>query len=97
MIHKYQSNGYNIALDVHSGAVHILDDLSFSLLDYLQPPLAETCPEKAFLACSSHYTNEEICEAYQELYSLYQGGQLFTEDDYAPFANMMVAPPIKAM
>ena len=25
MIHQYQNNGYNIVLDVNSGAVHVVD------------------------------------------------------------------------
>ena len=28
MIHCYQLNGFNIVLDVHSGAVHVVDDAS---------------------------------------------------------------------
>ena len=34
MIHKYQLNGYNLCLDVHSGAVHVLDDITYDILDY---------------------------------------------------------------
>ena len=26
MIHQYKNNGYNIVLDVYSGAVHVVDD-----------------------------------------------------------------------
>lgn len=34
MIHKYQLNGYNIVLDVNSGAVHVVDKLFYALLDF---------------------------------------------------------------
>ena len=34
MIHKYQLNGYNIVLDVNSGAVHVVDELFYALLDF---------------------------------------------------------------
>ena len=32
MIHQYKSNGYNIVLDVNSGAVHVVDELVFDIL-----------------------------------------------------------------
>ena len=35
MIHKYTSNGYFIVLDVNSGAVHVVDELFYDILDYL--------------------------------------------------------------
>ncbi|MCR4611321.1 MAG: thioether cross-link-forming SCIFF peptide maturase [Lachnospiraceae bacterium] len=33
MIHQYKKNGYNIVLDVNSGAVHVVDDLSYDLIE----------------------------------------------------------------
>ena len=35
MIHKYKLNGFPICLDVNSGAVHVVDDCSFDLLDHV--------------------------------------------------------------
>ena len=32
MIHQYKNNGYNIVLDVNSGSVHVVDDLSYDLI-----------------------------------------------------------------
>ena len=32
MIHTYSLNGYNIAVDENSGAVHVLDDLTYEML-----------------------------------------------------------------
>ncbi len=29
MIHQYKSNGYNIVMDVESGAVHVVDDVTY--------------------------------------------------------------------
>ena len=39
MIHKYQLNGLNIVLDVHSGGVHLVDELTYDLLDKCRSPL----------------------------------------------------------
>ena len=41
MIHKYYLNGYYIVLDVNSGAVHVVDELSYALLDYLDENMTE--------------------------------------------------------
>ena len=38
MIHKYKLNGFNIVLDVNSGGVHLVDDMTYDLLDLIQPP-----------------------------------------------------------
>ena len=35
MIHTYKLNGYFIALDVCSGAVHILDEITYDVLNLL--------------------------------------------------------------
>ena len=44
MIHCFENNGLRIALDVHSGAVHVLDELAFELLLSFPDDLPETCP-----------------------------------------------------
>ena len=35
MIHQYKLNGYSIVLDVNSGAVHVVDDCSYDILELL--------------------------------------------------------------
>ncbi|MBE5889715.1 MAG: thioether cross-link-forming SCIFF peptide maturase [Lachnospiraceae bacterium] len=32
MIHQYKNNGYNIVLDVNSGAIHVVDDISYDMI-----------------------------------------------------------------
>ena len=32
MIHQYKSNGYNIVLDVNSGAVHVVDEVTYDVI-----------------------------------------------------------------
>ena len=34
MIHKFSLMGTNIVVDVNSGAVHVVDDISYDILDY---------------------------------------------------------------
>lgn len=97
MIHKFKQNGMCILLDVNSGGVHIIDDLTYDLLDFVQPPLAEKCPEEALDKLSDKYGREELEECYGELLSLYNDKILFSEDDYEKFALSAVASPVKAM
>lgn len=46
MIHKYVQNGQYIVLDVCSGGVHVVDELTYKLLDYVAPPFADVCPDE---------------------------------------------------
>ena len=39
MIHKYKQLGLNIVMDVYSGAVHVVDDVMYDMLDYNLEPL----------------------------------------------------------
>ena len=32
MVHQYKNNGYNMALDVASGSVHVVDDLTYEVI-----------------------------------------------------------------
>lgn len=98
MIHKYQMNGYNIVLDIYSGAVHVLDELSYTLLDFIdENDVKEQCPPEALKALQNEYQAADILEAYTELYELYKTETLFTKDSYAQYQGMMGLAPIKAM
>ena len=97
LIHKYSLNGYNIVLDVHSGAVHIVDEVTYALLDEIAPPLEKDCPESVLRALEKQFDTNAIIDSYLELYSLYQDGALFSADDYEQFQGMMSDSPIKAM
>ncbi len=96
MIHCYQMNGYNIILDVHSGGVHVVDQLFYQMAQAVESPLAEECP-KELLETFSAYGTGAVRETYGEMLELYRQGSLFSPDDYGQFADRMVLSPIKAM
>ena len=50
MIHKYSLNGFNIVLDICSGAVHVMDELGYELVDYTSADMPEKCPDEAYNA-----------------------------------------------
>lgn len=97
MIHKYKLNGYNIVLDVNSGAVHVVDELTYDLLDNVEPPFDEECPEKVLRKLSRFYNTDDIKVCYDEIKELYNNKMLYSEDTYEPFSKVSIASPIKAM
>jgi len=99
MIHTYRLQGCKIALDVNSGAVHLLDDVSFRILSRAEEweALPEQIPEEFLLALSAYDSADTVREAYGELWALQESGTLFSGDEYAPFADRMEDAPVKAM
>lgn len=83
MIHQYKSNGYNIVMDVNSGAVHVVDDMVYDVISLYEDMDAESIVAKL----SSKYDEKELREAIEEVESLKEDGQLFTEDIYEPFID----------
>ncbi len=77
MIHRYKNNGYNIVLDVCSGAVHVVDDIVYDVID-----LYESHSLEEIKALLPGYSGEELSEAWQEITALKEAGELFAEDEY---------------
>lgn len=97
MIHKYSLNGYNIVLDVNSGAVHVVDDVTSDLLDILDLPITDDSEGELVEKLQHKYTVEQITEAYQDVKELMEQDLLFSEDTYGDYAAKMVSGPVKAM
>ncbi len=98
MIHKYKLGGCNIVLDVGSGGVHVVDALTYDMLDNVAPPFSPECPQEVIEKLSQCYDPKEIVECYAEILEAYRDGILFSDDAYAAeFADASVASPIKAM
>lgn len=78
VVHQYKSNGYNIVLDVNSGAVHVVDDIVYDVI-----PLAKDQPLEAIInELKEKYPVEEIKEVFEEIKEQEREGQLYTEDIY---------------
>ncbi len=78
MIHKYSMNGYFIVLDVNSGAVHIVDEVVYDVLDIY----GEIPDDEIYEKLGGKYSGEEISEALEEINGLVENKMLFTEDIY---------------
>jgi len=81
LIHQYKNNGYNIVLDVNSGAIHVVDELLYEMIGSFEELSKEALWEK-MSSLFSTLTKEEYDEAYDEVCSLRDEGALFTEDTY---------------
>ena len=46
MVHTFTALGRHLAVDVNSGAVHVLDQLCCDLLSLTEGPLGEHCPKE---------------------------------------------------
>ena len=99
MVHTFEALGVKLAVDVNSGAVHVLDDLTYRLLPLVEPPMAEHCPPE-LLARLPEYRTEAVDEGWQDLRELAGNGLLFVEDDSvdpAAATALQQSAPIKAL
>lgn len=94
MIHKYNMNGYNIVIDVNGGAVHVVDDVTYRVLDFYE----EKNLEEIIELLSNEFDRKKVEESYEEIEELVKEGLLYTEDEYEfhpSFVNRV--PVIKAL
>lgn len=94
MVHQYKNNGYNIVLDVNSGAIHVVDDLVYDViallietasedvLDYISNSASEN---EIINRLEGHYKSEEIKEAISDIKELVEDEALFTKDIYREY------------
>ena len=97
MIHKFKAKDFNILLDVNSGGVHLIDDITYDLLDEVKAPFERECPQEVIKKFDGRYDAEEVKEAYGEIYTLYEEKMLYSEDVYEQYAETSIVSPIKSM
>lgn len=78
MLHQYKINDMNIVLDVNSGAIHVVDDIVYDIIEIIKND-SNNDMEKEL---NGKYTTTEIKEAVLEIENLEKNGQLFTKDEY---------------
>ncbi len=86
MIHQFKLHGYNIVLDVCSGAVHVVDDVAYDIIALFE----NNTREQALASVAAAYPDidrAEIEECYDQVVSLKEAGKLFAQDTFAPIAG----------
>ena len=81
MIHQYKSNGYNIVMDINSGAIHVVDDVVYDIIELYEGH------EKSEIMdmLAPKYPKEDMEEAFEEIETLIKEESLFTEDIYKDY------------
>ena len=79
LIHRYQSNGYNIVLDINSGCIHLVDEVTYEVLPYLEEGM-----EVAAIAekLGDRFKKEDVETSVTECKKRQEQGMLFTKDIY---------------
>ena len=88
MIHQYKLGGYNVVLDVCSGAVHVVDDVAYDVIAMYENTDRDEIIEKL----SKTYTEvekSEIEECYEQIVELKNAGKLFAPDTFEGMAGKL--------
>ncbi len=83
LIHKFKQGGNYYVLDVNTGAVHVVDELVYDILE------DEKIRNKkdVLAALKGKYDEEDISEAYDEIQELAEEGVIYSEDKYEEIAH----------
>ena len=88
MVHQYKLNGYNIVLDICSGGVHVVDDITYDIIAAFE----KATQDQVISSISEKYkdvSKEEIEECYGQVLALKNSGELFTPDTFEPMADKL--------
>lgn len=91
MIHQYKLGGYNIVLDVCSGAVHVVDDVAYDIIAMFEANDRETIISAMLEKYGNNedITADDIAECYDQVVELRDSEQLFTPDTFEEAAGML--------
>lgn len=92
MIHKFNYRKNNFLVDVNSGCIHLVDDITFSVLDVYNPLLFSV---RNYGGLENQYSIEEIGGAVSELNTLVKSEKLFAKSKSCDIST--VNSPIKSM
>ena len=84
MIHQYKLNGYNIVLDIYSGAIHVVDEIAYDIIGMFEEASADeiTAAMMEKYGDREDVTEEEIRECIADIEELKAQGKLFAPDLY---------------
>ncbi|MBQ7012108.1 MAG: thioether cross-link-forming SCIFF peptide maturase, partial [Clostridia bacterium] len=91
MIHQYKLGGYNIVLDVCSGAVHAVDEVAYDIIALFEELDRDAVIDKvsAKYVGKDGITKKDIEECYAQVEGLKESGELFAPDTFEPMAGTL--------
>ena len=87
MIHQYKLGGYNIVLDVCSGALHVVDEVAYDVISMFEDSTEPQIIEKIKQLHGDAVTDADIEECIEQVKSLKESGKLFAPDTFEGMAG----------
>ena len=89
MIHCYKLGELNIVLDTCSGSVHVVDEVSYDIIELYESSSRETIVAEMLAKYPNRddVTREEILACCEQIEELRRAGKLFSPDTFAPIAG----------
>ena len=84
MIHTFRHKDEYIVLDIASGSIHRIDEISFDILSCFDSFFTK---EELMSAYLNKYDKKQLDELYYEIKQLYDEGMLYSEDDFEVLFN----------
>lgn len=95
MIHKFRFQENNIVMDIHSGSIHLLDEVAYEIVEDVPVLSQEALIEKY----KTQFEENQIKEAMEELMTIKGQEMLYTADLYEDFVPAFLErePVVKAL
>ena len=89
MVHQYKLNGYNIVLDTCSGAVHVVDEVAYDVIEMYPVKSADEIITELLEKYTDQedVTEEELRLCIEDVESLIKMKKLYTEDNFESMAG----------
>lgn len=90
MVHQYKLGGYNIVLDICSGSIHVVDDITYDIIENFE----NVSKDELIAKVSGSYPEveaSEIEECYEQVQGLVDSKALFVPDSFEPMAGELKA------
>ena len=93
MVHQYKLGGFNIVLDICSGAIHVVDDVAFDIIECFEKLEKEQIVNNLTTkyADSPEISIADIEECYEQIEQLKNSGKLFSPDTFENMAGTLKA------
>ncbi|MBO5067555.1 MAG: thioether cross-link-forming SCIFF peptide maturase [Clostridia bacterium] len=93
MVHQYKLGGFNIVLDICSGAIHVVDDVAFDIIECFEKLEKEQIVNNLTTkyADSPEISIADIEECYEQIEQLKNSGKLFSPDTFESMAGTLKA------
>ncbi|MBE6031635.1 MAG: thioether cross-link-forming SCIFF peptide maturase [Clostridiales bacterium] len=90
MVHQYKLGGYNIVLDICSGAIHVVDDLAYDIVSVFEAKDRDAVLlEMKEKHSDKNLSDEELGRCYDQVAGLKEQGKLFSPDTFESMAGAL--------